>query len=92
MNRKLERKKNKLLKRRQPKQEVIMPLPVPAIPSFLAPTQEDSRLPPDIATFLAELHRFASEYQQTCLRAAHRLMALGLHEGTNDRPSSTNPE
>ena len=62
------------------------PAPAPELASMPASTQENQQIQgsssPGVAAFLAELHEFAIAYQALCLRASHRLMALGLKEGS----------
>jgi hypothetical protein len=60
----------------------ITPAPAPIPASAQELQQPPANLSPGVAAFLAELHRFAIDYQKLCLRASHRLMAVGLKEGS----------
>jgi hypothetical protein len=59
------------------------PEPAAAVVSIPPSTEQNlpANIAPGLAVFLAELHHFAADYHELCIRSSHRLLLAGLREG-----------
>jgi hypothetical protein len=91
MNRKLERKKSKLIRRREAKKLFALPLPdsTPRLTVDSMTSAHTTKIPnltPAQTIIFQELHRFQSDLLQLFLKASQRMLLAGAKEAQTELP------